>query len=383
MNRHVIGTHEITAVVGDGSRATLKRIGRLSPTMADALSAHAFGDVFSRAALGRRERELATVAALGALGGAEPQLAVHVAGALRSGVDRDELLALAEHLSVYTGFPRALNLLGVVDRTLAEYGIEPPTPRRIVDLGDHETEVADTGGDGDPIVLVHALGLDRRMWRDVIVPLASTHRVIAYDLRGHGRAAAAPAAAGLDMYADDLRRLLGRIAVAKVHLVGLSLGGSIATRFAAAWPCQLHDLTIIAATAWGNPAFEARAVAAETGGMAAQIGPTLTRWFTATALAEDGAAVRWAREKVRRALVADWAASWRSLARISIEHLLPSIRVPTQIIAGELDVSTPPSLMQGFAAIPGATFHVIDGAPHMVALEKPTELAAAIRAGLA
>jgi 3-oxoadipate enol-lactonase len=383
MNRHIIGNHEITAVVGDGSRATLATIGRLSPTMSDALSGFAFGDVFSRAVLGRRERELATVAVLGAIGGAEPQLAVHVAGALRSGVDRDELLALAEHLTVYTGFPRGLNLLNIIDRALGENGIEPPAPSRIVDLGDHETEVTDTGGDGAPIVLVHALGLDRRMWRDVIGPLAARHRVIAYDLRGHGRAAAAPTTTGLDMFAEDLRRLLDRIGVAKVHLVGLSLGGSIATRFAAAWAERLHSLTIVAATAWGNPAFEARAVAAETDGMAAQIGPTLTRWFTPAALAEDGAAVRWAREKVRRAIVADWAASWRSLASISIEQLLPSIRVPARIIAGEHDASTPPSLMRGFTAIPGATFEVIDGAPHMIALEKPAELAAAILAGLA
>lgn len=383
MNRHIIGNHEITAVVGDGSRATLASIGRLSPTMAQALSGYAFGDVFSRAVLGRRERELATVAVLGAIGGAEPQLAIHVAAALRSGVDRDELLALAEHLTVYAGFPRGLNLLNIIDRTLGQTGIEPPTPSRIVNLGDHETEATDTGGDGAAIVLVHALGLDRRMWQDVIGPIAARHRVIAYDLRGHGRAAAAPATTGLGMFAEDLRLLLDRLGVAKVHLVGLSLGGSIATRFAATWAERLHSLTIIAATAWGNPAFEARAVAAETKGMAAQIVPTLTRWFTPAALAADCAAVRWAREKVRRAVVSDWAASWRSLASISIEQLLPSIRVPAHIIAGENDTSTPPSLMRGFSAIPGATFEVIDGAPHMISLEKPAELAAAILAGLA
>lgn len=382
MNRQVVGNHEITAVVGDGSRATLASIARLSPTLADALSGYAFGDVFSRAILGRRERELATVAVLGAIGGAEPQLAVHVAAALRCGVERDELVALAEHLTVYAGFPRGLNLLSVIDRTLGQAGIEPPRPSRIVDLGDHETEATDTGGDGTPIVLVHALGLDRRMWHGVVGPLAARHRVIAYDLRGHGRAAAVPATTGLDNLANDLRLLLDRLGTTKVHLAGLSLGGSIATRFAAEWPERLRSLTIVAATAWGNPAFEARAVAAETDGMAAQIVPTLTRWFTPAALAEDGPAVRWAREKVRRTIVSDWMASWRSLASISIETLLPSISVPTHIIAGEKDASTPPSLMQGFAAIPGATFDVIEGAPHMIALEKPSELAASILAGL-
>lgn len=383
MNRLVVGQHEISAVVGDGARTTLASIGRLSPTLADALSGHAFGDVFSRAALGRRERELACVAVLGAIGGAEPQLAVHVAAALRCGVDRDELIALAEHLTVYAGFPRGLNLLNAIDRTFEQVGIEPPTPSKIVDLADHETEATDTRGTGAPIVLVHALGLDRRMWQDVIGPLAARHRVIAYDLRGHGRATAAPATTGLDHFADDLRLLLDRLGLAKVNLVGLSLGGSISTRFAARWAERLHSLTIVAATAWGSPAFEARAIAAETDGMAAQIAPTLTRWFTPAALAEDGPAVRWAREKVRRAIVSDWAASWRSLAGLSIEPLLPSIDVPTHIIAGENDASTPPSLMQGFSAIPGATFDVIEGAAHMIALEKPAELAGVLLARLA
>ena len=383
MNRHTLGNHEIAAVVGDASRTALAAIGRLSPTLAQSLSGHAFGDVMSRAALGRRERELATVAVLGAIGGAEPQLALHVAAALRCGVDRDELLALAEHLSVYAGFPRGLNLLEFIGRTLAQHGIEPPAPSRVVDLGDHETELTDTGGDATPIVLVHALGLDHRMWRDLIGPLAARYRVIAYDLRGHGRAAAAPATAGLDTFAQDLRLLLDGMGLAKVHLAGLSLGGSIATRFAAGHSDRLHSLSIVASTAWDHPAFEARALAAQREGMAAQIVPTLTRWFTPAALAENGAAVLWAREKVRRAIVSDWVASWRALAGMSIEALLPSIGVPTHVIAGGLDASTPPSLMQGFSAIPGATFDVIDGAPHMISLEKPAELAAAMLARLA
>ena len=115
--------------------------------------------------------------------------------------------------------------------------------------------------------------------------------------------------------------------------------------------------------------------------MAAQIVPTLTRWFTPAALAADCAAVRWAREKVRRAIVSDWAASWRSLASISIEQLLPSIRVPAHIIAGENDTSTPPSLMRGFSAIPARPSGDRRCSAHDLAEKR--ELAAAILAGLA
>ena len=74
-------------------------------------------------------------------------------------------------------------------------------------LGDHETLVTDTGGEGTPIVLVHPLGLDRLVWRDVIRALEGERRLVAYDLRGHGGAAGAPAGAGSAMV-DDLLALI-------------------------------------------------------------------------------------------------------------------------------------------------------------------------------
>lgn len=60
------------------------------------------------------------------LGGAEPQLAIHVAAALRLGVAPAELLALCEHVSVYAGFPRALNAVRRVDRVLTDAGLTRP-----------------------------------------------------------------------------------------------------------------------------------------------------------------------------------------------------------------------------------------------------------------
>ena len=135
------------------------------------------------------------------------------------------------------------------------------------------------------------------MWRDVVAHLARQYRVIAHDLRGHGHAAAAPLASDLGTYADDLVRLVEGLNLPKIHLVGLSLGGSIAQQVALSHPDRLESLTIIASTAWRNEAFSARAEAAERDGLAAQVAPTLTRWFTPQALAENGWAVRYARDR--------------------------------------------------------------------------------------
>lgn len=382
MERNAIGWKELRAIDGERGVATVALVRETSRLLADALTDFAFGEVFSRAELGRRDRELATVASLATLGGAEPQLRIHIEAALNVGADPDELIALAEHLTLYAGFPRALNLLREVRQVLEERGFAKPMPTARRDMRDHETLVTDTGGDRPAIVLVHALGLDRRMWRDVVPSLAATHRVISYDLRGHGHAAAAPAAADLTVLADDLVHLLDLLKVKDAHLVGLSLGGSVGQYVALTYPERLRSLTIVAGAAWKNEAFEQRAAAAEAHGVEAQIAPTLTRWFTPAALAENGWAVRYARDRVRRAFLSDWTASWRALAAIDTAERLKDIRTPTHIIAGEKDLSTPPSLMEGFKAIPGSTFEVIDGGPHMLSLEKSAELAEAILRGL-
>ena len=382
MERNAIGWKELRAIDGERGVATVAEVRRTSQVLADALTDFAFGEVFSRAEFGRRERELVTVGALAAIGGAEPQLRIHLEAALKVGADPDELVALAEHIAVYAGFPRALNLLREVRSILEGLGVPMPLPTTRIDMGDHETLVTDTGGDKPPLVLVHALGLDRRMWRDVVPHLAQQYCVIAYDLRGHGHAAAAPLVSGLETYTEDLVRLLDRLNLSRVHLVGLSLGGSISQHVALSHPDRLESLTIIASTAWRNDAFTARAEAAERDGLAAQVAPTLTRWFTPEALAENGWAVRYARDRVHRAFVSDWAAAWRALATIDTGDRLSEIRVPTHVIAGECDASTPPALMCGFEKIPGATFEVMAGGPHMLSIEKPVELAEAILRGL-
>lgn len=111
MDRRMIGAHELHAIDGERGEAVVRVVRQVSPTLADAVTEFAFGQIFCKAELGRRERELATVAILGAIGGAETQLRVHLAAALRSGIDPDELIALCEHLAPYAGLPRALNVL--------------------------------------------------------------------------------------------------------------------------------------------------------------------------------------------------------------------------------------------------------------------------------
>jgi 3-oxoadipate enol-lactonase len=377
MDRRDRGSREFEALMGRPPDETLEEIRLRSPELFDAVVEGGFGGTLARPELARMHRQIATVAILAALGGAERQLAGHAAAALRAGLAPSELRALCEHIALYAGFPRALNALAVVDDVLRGAGVVRPAPLRRVALADHETLVAQRGESGPPVVLLHALGLDWRMWEPVMEPLAAGRRVFAYDLRGHGWAAGAPAPYSMGDIAADLAGILDALGLERAHVVGLSFGGGIAQTAAIARPEQLLSLALLATTDHPFEAFEGRARSGETEGMEAQVVPSLTRWFTPAALAVNGWGVRYARERLRRGDPRDWAAAWRAFEGLDVQERVAVD--PTLVLAGELDASTTPAIMSAIAQrIPGAVYEELPGTPHMQTLERPELVAAAL-----
>ncbi|MBW8482229.1 alpha/beta fold hydrolase [Actinomadura parmotrematis] len=374
MDRTERGRHEYRALIGIDAATGLAAVRARSPQLHDTMIESVFAGPMAHAELGRADRELATVAMLAALGGAEPQLATHTRAALAQGVAASELVALAEHVASYAGFPRALNALAVIDEVT---GGQPFAERRIR-LRDHETRAVQHGEDGPAVVLLHALGLDWRMWEPVM-RLLPGRRVIAYDLRGHGHAQGSPTPFTMDDAAADLIGVLDAFGLDRAHVVGLSYGGGIAQVAAAAHPERFASLALLATTDHPFASFEDRARSGEADGMAAQVVPSLTRWFTPAALAENAWPVRYARERVLRGTPADWAGAWRAFAGVDVQDRLADFPAPVLVLAGELDASTTPEIMKGLAArVPGSTYRELPGAPHMMSLEQPALVAAAL-----
>jgi len=321
--------------------------------------------------LSRQARQIATIAILAAAGEAERQLATHVSAALHVGLAPSELLALAEHVSVYAGFPRALNALTTVTEVLSAAGIPRPAELGCVRLTDHETVVAQRGETGPPVLLVHALGLDWRMWEPVMPQLSAGRRVFAYDIRGHGRAAGSPKPFTMTDAAADLVGVLDAIGADRAHVVGLSYGGAIAQTAAVGHPERFASLALLATTDYPFDSFEDRARSGEADGTEAQVVSSLTRWFTPGALATGGWGVRYAREMVRRGGKADWAAAWRSFTGLDVRGRLGQFESPALVLAGELDASTTPQTMAGIAErIPGSVYQQLPSTPHMQTLEQ-------------
>lgn len=100
----------------------------VAPDFARYLIEFPFGDIYSRPGLDLRSREIATIAALTALGNAAPQLKVHVEAGLNVGLSREEIAETIMQMAVYAGFPAALNGLFAAKEVFAGRSCHEPRP---------------------------------------------------------------------------------------------------------------------------------------------------------------------------------------------------------------------------------------------------------------
>jgi 4-carboxymuconolactone decarboxylase len=107
--RYAGGLQMMNTVVGESGSRTRENLHNIAADFERLLVEFPFGDIYSRPGLDLKIREIATVAALTALGYAIPQLKVHIQGALNVGCTKEEIIEVMMQMSVYAGFPAALN----------------------------------------------------------------------------------------------------------------------------------------------------------------------------------------------------------------------------------------------------------------------------------
>jgi 4-carboxymuconolactone decarboxylase len=124
--RYKQGLNMLAAVDGPAGLAVVETLAQAFPDFARLVVEFSFGDIYARSGLDLRARELATVAALCAMGSALPQLRVHVHAALHVGCKPEEVVEVVMQMAVYAGFPAALNGLSVVRDVFSEVGFSLP-----------------------------------------------------------------------------------------------------------------------------------------------------------------------------------------------------------------------------------------------------------------
>lgn len=235
------------------------------------------------------------------------------------------------------------------------------------------------GPDDAPVmVLIHGLGLCRRLWDAHLVPLAARYRLVRYDLYGHGDSAPPPQAASLTVYADQLKKLLDHLQVTDAVIVGFSIGGMINRRFAMDYPDRTAALVILNSPHDRGPdaqaLVEARAASVRDEGRMATMDAALERWFTAAFRQQAPVALQQVRDW-RRAAEADSYADAALVLAAGVTELVrpqPPIAVPALVMTCADDSGSTPAMSAQIAAeISGSELQIIDGLQHLGLVEDP------------
>lgn len=115
----------LDAISGAAGREMVAGMRTISPDLARWAVEFGYGDVLSRPGLDLRTRQLATVAALTALGTAGPQLRAHLHGALNVGCTPDEIVEVVIQMAVFAGFPAAINGIAAAREVFEARGVAP------------------------------------------------------------------------------------------------------------------------------------------------------------------------------------------------------------------------------------------------------------------
>lgn len=170
-----------------------------------------------------------------------------------------------------------------------------------------------------------------------------------------------------------------------LDLLGVSMGGMVALHAALLEPARVRSLMLVCTNAGGRATtMRARAERTERGGMLGVLDETLERWFTPAALAArpEPPGIAYARRTLRALKPAAFAAGWRAIAEHDVRDRLGEIRALCTCVAGRDDVASPPERLAELAdGICGAELVTVAG-PHMLHLERPRAMSAAVHAHL-
>jgi pimeloyl-ACP methyl ester carboxylesterase len=253
-----------------------------------------------------------------------------------------------------------------------------------IDVAWHEA------GRGEPLILIHGLADDHRAWRRCVPDLMLRHRVVMYDLRGHGETSLGAPDGTLRQLGDDLAALMDAVEIESAHVAGFSLGGTIGMRLSIDHPERVRGLALVATSSRvGRVAadwYRQRHEMVERNDP--QLKETLDKdtadvYAEAPAELEEGLLIRRQSTADPRGY-GNACAAMAGLNANPLDPELPRITAPTLIVASDLDRHCPPKAAAIIAAgIPGSKLEVMTGAGHPIPLEKPRELARSIHAFLA
>lgn len=224
---------------------------------------------------------------------------------------------------------------------------------------------------GPPVVFIHGLGCTWRVWVRQIPWVAQHRRVIALDCRGAGQSTAPSRDWTTADMTLDLLELLNALGIRQATVVGLSMGGTIALQFALDHPNRLHDLALVG-TLGGIPDPLRDKVEQELNFILTQSISVIAQARITNAFSDsvDPRLRDWVIKMVARNDIDHYRRAARATVAFNVRDRLRDIGVPTTIICGSEDRSTPTAMsVELHRGIPGSRYVELSGASHFANLE--------------
>lgn len=228
------------------------------------------------------------------------------------------------------------------------------------------------------VVFLHGFPFDHTMWKEQIALVSRSRRAVAYDIKGHGMSDVEYGQYTIEGHVDDLIGILDHLKLAKVVIVGLSMGGYVTLRalerhperFSAAVLCDTQSV------ADGNEGKLKRAGAIKNiraTGTIAFADQFVKSVFAPETPSRNPEVVERIRKVILHTPEISLIGTLLALAaRTDTTESLGALRIPVLILVGEHDITTPPSASQAMhERIKGSELHIVPGAAHMSNLENP------------
>lgn len=243
---------------------------------------------------------------------------------------------------------------------------------RTLPLSDGATVRLIEAGRGEPVLLIHGVGMCAEAWEPQMAALSAHHHVIAVDMPGHGQSSPLPADARLPDFVAWAARLVEALGLGPVNLAGHSMGALVSAGLAVERPDLVRRLAMLNAVYRRSPEARAAVIARAdeiAGGEGDAEGP-LARWFGPNHVAIRNKVARWLQQIDRQS----YATAYRSFAEGDAIYAdrLPQIACPALLLTGEGDRNSSAQMSRDMAdAIPLGRALIVAGHRHMVNMTAP------------
>ena len=234
---------------------------------------------------------------------------------------------------------------------------------------------------GPVVVLCHGVGLDLHMWDQQLPALTPDFQVVRYDFIGHGKTPPNPEVSNLGAFTRQLFALLEHLGLERITLVGLSMGGVIAQRFAADHPELLIRLVLMNTVYQRGPkeleGVEARLRITEEEGLSPITDSAIARWFDDEFVGEHPEIVDQIRTRLLTNDLAGYLAAYRVFvyAEPEVGSALKKVECPTLVMTGGRDTGSTPVMAHRMAEdLADARVVIFDELHHLAPLESPDQV---------